>query len=106
MNKFLFILFILILILADMLLFRESSDIRILLIILIYEVFVKVLKLKSNVTFIFALIFLLMGYFQFIFSDTAYFVNPGPNIPFSEKSAVWTFLFMGIGIIQKWREQD
>lgn len=103
MRKFLY-LFILLLILVDILFFTLSSDIRIFGILLIYILSVVFLKLKSNVSFVFSLVFLLLGYFSFIFSDVTYFANPGPNIPFSEKAAVWTFLFIVIGIIQKWKE--
>lgn len=103
MRKFFYII-ILLLILSDILFFTLSSDIRIFGILLIYIFFMKLLKLGSNIAFIFSLIFLLLGYVHFVFSDITYFVNPGPNIPFSEKAAIWTFLFMIIGMVQKWRE--
>ena len=92
------------LILGDILFFTLSSDIRIFGILIIYVFFIRLLKLKSNISFVFSLIFLLLGYMHFVFSDITYFANPGPNIPFSEKSAVWTFIFMVIGVFQKWRE--
>lgn len=100
----LFYIFILLLIISDIVLFTLSSDIRIFGILFIYIFFVKLLKLKSNASFVFSLIFLVLAYSSFIFSDVTYFANPGPNIPFSEKAAVWTFLFMIIGIVQKWKE--
>lgn len=103
MNK-LFYIFILLLILGDIFFFTLSSDIRIFGILLTYVIFIKLLKLRSNSAFIFSLILLLLAYTSFIFSDVTYFANPGPNIPFSEKAAVWTFLLMVVGIVQKWRE--
>ena len=104
MHRFFYFIVIFLLILGDITLFTESSDVRIFTILAIYSVLIKTLKLKSNTTFLLSLIFLVLAYFQFIFSDIKYFHNPSPNIPFSEKAAVWTFLFMVVGAIQKWRE--
>jgi len=104
MHRFSYIIIIFLLILGDITLFTQSSDIRIFTLLIIYWLLIKTIKLNSRTTFIFSLIFLILAYFQFILSDIRYFDNPGPNIPFSEKAAVWAFLFMVVGIIQKWRE--
>ncbi len=101
MRKFSY-LFILSLILGDVFLFTESSDLRIFGILILYVFFVKTLKLKSNVTFALSFILLIFAYIQFLFSNPVVFITPGA--PNAEKTAVWTFLFMVIGIIQKWRE--
>lgn len=104
MHSFFYFIIIFLLILADITLFIESSDIRIFTLLLIYGLLIKPLKISSKATFLFSLIFLVLAYFQFIFSDIRYFDNPGPIPPFSEKAAVWVFLLMIVGIIQKWRE--
>lgn len=104
MHSFFYSIPVFLLILGDVFLFTESSDIRIFGIILIYIFFIRVFKLKSNTTFIFSLVFLVFAYIQFIFSNTAYFLNPDTVAPPSEKTAVWAFLFLVIGIIQQWRE--
>lgn len=101
MRKF-FYFFILLLILGDVFLFAVSSDLRIFGILATYAFFVKTLKLKSNSAFILSLILLILSYLQFIFSNPVIFITPG--VPYSEKTAVWVFLFLVVGIIQKWRE--
>ncbi len=101
MRKLLY-LFILLLILGDIFLFAVSSDFRILGILILYAFFIKVLKLKSNATFFLSLILLILAYVQFLFSNPIVFITPG--VPIAEKTAVWVFLFMVIGIIQKWKE--
>lgn len=104
MNKLLYFLLFFLLILGDTLLFKESSDLRIFTLLIAYGLSIKYLKFGCKTTFLYSLIFLIIAYVSFIFSDIRYFDNPSPNIPFSEKSAVWAFLFMVVGIIQKWRE--
>lgn len=95
-------LFILLLILWDVFLFAVSSDLRIFGILALYVFFVKTLRLKSNVTFALSLILLIFAYVQFIFSNPVLFITPGT--PIAEKTAVWVFLLMVVGIIQKWKE--
>lgn len=104
MHSFFYFIIIFLLILGDITLFTESSDIRIFTLLLIYGLLIKIFKMNSNITFLFSLIFLILAYFQFIFSDIRYFDNPSTITPFSERGAVWVFLFMVVGIIQKWRE--
>lgn len=95
-------LFILLLILGDVFLFTVSSDVRIFGVLILYAFFVKTLKLKSNAAFTLSLTLLILAYIQFLFSNPVIFATPGA--PYSEKTAVWVFLFLVVGIIQKWRE--
>lgn len=104
MHRPFYYILIFLLILGDIFLFRESSDIRIFGLVFAYLFFSIFLKLKSKETFLFALAFLVGAYIQFLFSNRAYFLNPETAAPPSERLAVWTFLFLVIGIIQKWRE--
>lgn len=97
-----FYFFILSLVLGDIFLFPVSSDIRIFSMLAVYAFFIKIFKLKSNVTFVLTLILLVLAYVQFIFSNPIVFITPG--MPVAEKTAVWVFLFLVVGIIQKWRE--
>lgn len=62
------------------------------------------MKLKSSTSLTLSLIFLLLTYLEFIFSDRSYYLNPETLAPVAERSAVWTFLFFVIGVIQKWKE--
>lgn len=101
MRKFIY-LFILLLILADIFLFAETSDIRIFGILILYVFLIKTMKFKSNAAFILSLILLIFSYIQFLFSNPTVFITPGA--PGAERMAVWTFLFIVVGIIQKWRE--
>jgi len=101
MRKFSYF-FVLSLVLGDIFLFTLSTDLRIFGILILYAFFVKILKLKSNVAFSFSLVLLILAYVQFVFSNPVVFIAPGA--PSAEKTAVWTFLFMVVGIIQKWRE--
>lgn len=92
--------------LGDVFLFMESSDIRIFTLIFIYIIFIKINNIKSSTTLFFSLILLLLAYVEFIlFSNPNYFLNPETASPVSERTAVWTFLLLIIGLIQKWREQ-
>lgn len=93
---------ILSLILADVFLFALSSDPRIFGILILYIFFIKTLKYKSNATFALSLVLLILAYIQFLFSKPIVFITPGE--PVAEKTAVWVFLFIVIGIVQKWRE--
>lgn len=98
----LFYSIILLLILGDIFLFTVSSDVRLFGILILYIIFVKILKIKSSATFSLSLILLLFAYIQFIFSDPVIYATPG--VPIAEKTAVWVFLLFVAGIIQKYRE--
>lgn len=101
MRKFSYF-FILLLILGDVFLFAVSSDLRTFGILILYVLLVKTFKLRSSAAFVLSLILLVFAYVQFIFSNPIVFITPGE--PTAEKTAVWVFLFMVVGIIQKWRE--
>lgn len=99
MTKWLYLI-MLFLILGDVSFFIESSDFRIFAIIIVYIYFLKRFTLRSNMTFIFALILLLATYVQFIFITPDMLTST--TIQYSaEKTAVWVYIFLIIGIIQK-----
>lgn len=101
MRKFTYF-FILSLILGDVYLFTVGSDLRIFGILILYIFFIRNLKFRSNTAFALSLVLLIFTYIQFLFSKPIVFITPGA--PNAEKTAVWVFLFMVIGIIQKWKE--
>lgn len=97
-------LFIIVLMLLDVFLFPISADIRIFTILGLYILLILRYKLESNTTFAIALLLLVISYIQFLFTDQKIFDNPGPVPPLTERTAVWVYLCMVIGVIQKWRE--
>lgn len=102
-NRLLYLLPILVLILVDVFFYTISSDIRIFGILIIFRYVVKRFKLTSTTTFLFALVLLLLTYLEYVFSDPA--VYNQPVVPIPEKLAVWLYLFLVIGVIQKWMEK-
>ena len=104
MHKSFYLVLIFLLFLGDIFLFKESSDIRIFGLLLVYALFIKIHKPKSSTTLFFSLILLVLAYIQFIFSNTSYFLNPDTAAPTSERTAVWSFLVFVVGIIQQWKE--
>ncbi len=82
-------------IVIDSLFFDISSDFVIFGTLMIYGIFVHIIQIKSKITFFFCLGLLTAMFISFIFSQAS---NP------TEKLSVWLFLFLIIGIIQKWRE--
>lgn len=102
MHRLFYIFFILIAIVLDIFLFQISSDIRIFGILFFYIVLIKLFKLKSNATFMLALILFLFAYLQYVFTDPVVFSQP--VVPRSERTAVWVYLFLVIGVIQRSRE--
>jgi len=82
-------------IIADPLFITGNSDIRIFGILGLYITAVFFYKLKSRLTFLFGLVLLGIMYIEFLFTGTS---------PATEKAAVWLYLFLAIGIIQKLRE--
>ncbi len=102
MKKPRYILFILGLILGDVFFFPVSSDARIFGILFLYIVLTKRLRWQSRTTFILALIVFLLLFILYLFTDPAAFYQP--LIPATERLAVWVYLFLVIGVIQKWRE--
>ncbi len=103
-KKFFLILFIFALILGDVFLFAKNSDLRTFPILFIYIYFIIRFKIQANTTFLICLVFFVFVYIQYIFSSPTAFASQYPVIPLGEKIAVWLYLFLAIGVIQKWRE--
>lgn len=93
---------VLLLILGDVFLFKVSSDARIFGILFVFAYFIRKYKLKSTATFQFSLVLFVLTYVQYIFTDPGAFHVP--LVPSVERTAVWLYLFLVIGVIQKWRE--
>ncbi len=91
-----------VLILCDVFLFKVSSDIRIAAILIIFFYLIKRFKLQSTATFLFSLLLFVLTYVQYIFTRPEAFHVP--VVPSVERTAVWLYLFLVIGVIQKWRE--
>lgn len=95
---------LILLILADVIYFEKSSDLRTFPILIFYILMIKRFKLRANTTFFICLFLFFLIYVQYIFSSPATFEIQYPTVPFGEKLAVWLYLFLVIGVIQKWRE--
>lgn len=102
MRRFRYIILILSLILGDVFFFPVSSDVRIFGVLCLYAILIKLLKFKSKTTFGISLVLLFFSYFFYVFSDPSVFAKP--VVPVAERAAVWLYLFLVIGVIQKWRE--
>ena len=94
-NKPVFLTIIVLAVLADILLIPQSSDIRIFLILGLYGISIMLYKLTGRYTFLFCLVLLGIMYIEFLFTGTS---------QATEKAAVWLYLFLAIGIVQKLRE--
>lgn len=82
-------------ILADIFIVSGSSDFRIFGILFFYIISIRLYKLKSRLTFTASLMLLGIMFVEFLLFGFS--AN-------TEKAAVWLFFFLGIGIIQQWRE--
>jgi len=94
-NKPVFLTIIVLAVLADILLIPQSSDIRIFLTLGLYGISIMLYKLTGRYTFLFCLVLLGIMFIEFLFTSTS---------ESTEKAAVWLYLFLAIGIIQKLRE--
>lgn len=74
---------------------RLSSDFVIFSALLLYGLFIKIFRIKSTFTFLLCLLFLVEMSIGYLLT--------GASIS-TEKAAVWVILFLGIGVIQQWRE--
>ncbi len=83
-------------IIADTLLIKGNSDLRIFGILGLYVAAISFYKLKSRLTFLLGLVLLGVMLVEFIFTGTS---------ESTEKAAVWLVFFLLIGIIQQWREK-
>lgn len=95
---------IILLILIDALFFAKSSDWRTFPILIFYIFMIIRYKLRANTTFFICLFLFFLIYVQYIFSSPATFESQYPVVPFGEKIAVWLYLFLTIGVIQKWKK--
>lgn len=95
---------IILLMLGDALLFEKNSDWRTFPIIIFYIFMIIRCKIKANATFFICLFLFFLIYIPYIFSSPLTFESQYPVVPFGEKMAVWLYLFLVIGVIQKWRE--
>ena len=102
MQKPRYILLILGLILGAVFFFPVSSDFRIFGILGIYIFLIRRYHWKSASTFVLTLLVFLLSYVLFVFTDPAKFYQP--LVPATERLAVWVYLLLGLGVIQKWRE--
>lgn len=102
MQKPRYMLFIFALILGDVFFFPVSSDIRIFGILGISIFFIRRYHWKSVSAFVLTLLLFLLSYILFVFTDPAAFHQP--LVPATERLAVWVYLFLTVGVIQKWRE--
>lgn len=84
-------------IISDILLVAARSDIIIFSILAMYVFSIVVFRIRSRLTFSFSLLLLFIMYAQYIIFIPD--VSPG-----AEKAAVWLFFFLGIGMIQQWKE--
>jgi hypothetical protein len=94
-NKPVVITLIFLAIFADIIFITGNSDIRIFGILGTYIMAVFFYKLKSRLTLLFGLALLGIMYIEFLFTRTS---------ESTENAAVWLYLFLAIGIIQKLRE--
>lgn len=102
MQKPRYILLVFALILGDVFFFPVSSDVRIFGILGIFIFFIRRHHWKSISTFVLTLLVFLLSYVLFVFTDPAKFYQP--LVPATERLAVWVYLLLGLGVIQKWRE--
>lgn len=103
-NKFFHVVPIILLILGDVLFFQKSSDWRTFPILIFYVFLILCFKLRANTTFFICLFLFLLIYIHFVFSPLSVFESQYPVLPAGEKIAVWLYLFLVIGVVQKWRE--
>lgn len=102
MKRSRYIIAILGLILSDVFFFPISADVRIFGILFLYIVLTKRLRWHSRTTFILTLILFLLSFTLYLFTDPARLHEV--LIPATERLAVWVYLLLVIGVIQKWRE--
>lgn len=80
---------------VDIFFVKTSSDIVIFGTLLLYGIFIKILRLSSKLTFS-----LCLGLITTMSVD---YLFVGVSVS-TEKAAVWFVLFMALGIFQQWRE--
>jgi len=95
------ILFVLFLIFFDVIFFVKGSDLRTFPTLFIYIMCIIKYRLSSKTTFLICLVFFICIYIQYIISLPMVFDTQYPLAPVGEKIAVWFYLFLIVGTIQK-----
>lgn len=103
-NKFVAVFPFIVLVLSEALLFPKPSDIRTFPILLLYIFCVFRFKIPANGTFLLCLGLFILIYIQYVLSPPIVFATQYPLAPTGEKIAVWFYLFLIIGVLQKFRE--
>lgn len=94
-NKKIVLVLLAVYIFVDIFFVKASYDLVIFGILLLYAIFVKILQIKSKLTFLFCLGLLTIMSVNYFLSSAS--VS-------TEKAAVWLILFLVIGVIQQWKE--
>ncbi len=92
---FIFLLLIFGLLARDIFVLSSQSDVKYFGITILFYIIALFYGWKSRFTFIICLLLLLIMYVKFL--------QTGPSIT-TEKTAVWLFLFMVVGMLQQWKE--
>lgn len=104
MSKLFYILSTFIIIVLEVLIFRESSDLRIFTILTLYLFLISIKKITANMTIVLSMMLIFYSFILFIFTNFVEFINPGQISPFSERVAVFVYLFLVIAVFQKFKE--
>lgn len=92
------------LILGDVLFFQQTSDFRTFPILFFYIFCILILKIHSSTTFFLCLILFILIYIQYAFANPLIFESQYPINPFGERMVVWLYIFLAVGIFQKYFE--
>lgn len=83
------------LIIVESLIKKSTLDVILFGGLCLYGIFIKIFQIKSNVTFLLCIVFLIMMSLDYLLTSASIS---------TEKIAVWFILFLAIGVIQQWRE--
>lgn len=86
---------VIVVIFTDIFFIKNSSDFIIFGNLLLSVIFIKIFQIKSKATFLLCIALLTAMFINYLFT--------GASIS-TEKAAVWLVLFLGVGIIQQWKE--
>lgn len=96
-NKPIIFTLIILVIFGDIFLTNANSDLRFFGIAGLFAITNIFYRVKSKFTFVLCLVLLIIMYISFLISGAS---------QFTEKVAVWIFLFMTVGIGQQWFENE
>jgi hypothetical protein len=94
-NKNTFLIIFFLIIAGDSMLSEKKSDIITFSLIGVYVAGIWLYKLKSKIAYILCLCLLIIMFVQYLFTGTS---------EQTEKTAVWLYLFLTIGVVQQFRE--